>query len=481
MFDGMTLRQNDPQTFGEPGEVTPLSTKIYDWTAGAVLDPIQHPEKYADIFRTSERQTRTVDNVFARDRATEEAYDRRIAAVKAATGQTLDNPMRGQFTERELRRLNRDGPVDPAAIKRQQFEQRLEELRGAHPDQAEALTFGDVDAEARDVARGAEKAAHEASEGANPVAGFVTGMAGGMYAGRRDPLFVGSLFAGPVGAVGKTALARIVDSGIRQGLYNAGLSAIEQPAVQAWRREVGVRSGLEPALENVGFAFLFGAIPGAALRGLHEIGAARGSVERVLNGHPEPGDVDAAVKSVGAGLTETERNAVRIGEDMQAADRVTEVPPPKDMPANWPASMHDDMTAAALKQADDPNAPSPMAVAMTATPDAMPADIRQRIEAANPRDAHEAQVAADEALDDAGRRQGMAVQSAQIAEGADQRLHFGAAYAEAMAANPPARGDPLGKVPFAREDGSPVMLTAKAAAAQGEREANLAMLIRSCK
>jgi hypothetical protein len=43
--------------------------------------------------------------------------------------------------------------------------------------------------------------------------------------------------------------------------------------VQEWRQTLGLRSGVLPAVEQVGMAFLFGVIPGAALRGVHEAGA----------------------------------------------------------------------------------------------------------------------------------------------------------------------------------------------------------------
>lgn len=691
MFDGMQQRDYDPVTFGEPGGNSGFGETLARIGKGGFamagplpipLDPLIHPQPYAEIFNAGERQTRLADNMWALDRATEDVYDRRIAAVRDATGAVLENPARGGYrpTERELRRLSADGPIDPAAYQRQRFDQALDEIRTAHPDKTEALTFGSIEDDAKALAHGAEVEGQKPyPKEVNPIAAGAASFAGAMWAGRRDQLFVASLFAGPVTAAGKTAMARIVSGGLRQGLYNAGISALEQPSVQAWRQEIGARSGVQPALENVGMAFLFGAIPGAGLTATHELTAARPALERVLRGAAEPGDVEAVSKALGDHLSPLEHSALRMGEDMQAADHATLIPPSKDMTANWPLSMHDDLTAAALKRADDPTAPSPEAVAavntirgyldsrglgtrfhgspsevgafeegfygssvnyygasgfyatdaldvahgyanrkgaaapsiyevretkptkiydmessispelrarieemstekygstadlVTSALDENPKNLREffdevrahaaseripadevqegvfhplmdtlgglgfdgmshrgglrtktpehavtiyfdprtaihlrkmsgdelarlrpgvpppdpallaRIEDARPQNAHEAAVAADEALDDFGRAQGMAVTRAQIGEEQTARQATAAAHVEATAGTKIARDDPLGAVPFIDKKGRPDVLTEREIAKIGERETELGMLVRSCQ
>lgn len=459
MFEGLQQREYDPVTFAEP------------LASGS----------FTDMFVAAERQQRLVNNSFAADQSREELYERRIAAVLAATGTKLENPERGGYslTERELRRLTREagGPINPMEHRRSLFEQKLADLRAAHPDKAEALTFGDLEAEGREIAKAAEIEGSR-DNAANPIVSFAASVAGGIWGHRRDPLFVGSLFAGPVSATGKTALARIVDSGMRQGLYNAGITAMEQPSVQAWRNEIGVKSGVEPALENVGMAFLFGMIPGMAFRGVHELVTARPAMERVLRGSPEPGDVETVTKALGDNLSPFEQAMLRAGDDMVTADRTIIPAAMKDVPPE----LHHDLTAAALRRADDPAAPSPEAVAAVRESNELtdPA-LQARIAEANPLDLHEARVAADDALDDFGRAQGMAVTRDQIGEEQAVRIATASSYVEAAAEAKPARGDPLGKVPFTREDGSPTLLTPSAAAKIGEREAELGMLIRSCK
>lgn len=434
-----------------------------------------------DSFNTAvslaERKQRLVDNAFAAEQAREEAYQRRIAAVKAATGIQLENPERGGYSlsERDLRRLTQEngGPIDPMAHRRNVFEEKLAEIRAANPDQAEALMFPDVTEEAKSIAKQAE------IEGERPndltaIGNIAASVIGGAWGSRRDPLFVGSLFAGPTSAIGKTVTARIASSALFQGLYNAGIAVAEQPDVQAWRQEIGVRSGLQPAMENVGMALLFGAIPGAAFRGLHEAMAAKPSIERVLRGAPEPGDVDTALRTVGSDLQPNEAAAVRMGEQMIEADKAVLPPAARGVPDD----LHNDMTAAALRAADDPiNSPAPEAVAaLRSEPD--PA-LAARIAEAEPRTEREALMAATEALEETGTKSTNARLTGDLGRPALEPPPVRTPE-EIAAAKLPAK-DPLEKVPFVRDDGTPALLSKKAAAELGQREAEFAMLVRSCK
>jgi hypothetical protein len=164
-------------------------------------------------------------NAFAEDRALEEAYDAQIKTVKDATGVQLDNPMRGGYNAEAAARAKRtrqlrepDDGLSAPQYRAQQYQQKLAELRDKHPD----LDVGDLNTMARNIAKGTEGEVSDADANANlgPVSKMAAGFAGGLWAGRRDPLFVGSLFAGPTSAVGKAALTRIVTSGLMQGAYN---------------------------------------------------------------------------------------------------------------------------------------------------------------------------------------------------------------------------------------------------------------------
>jgi hypothetical protein len=361
MFDGMQRAPDygAPTSFfgDDPGDdsssfaermrqVSMLPARGAAVVAGAAIDPAIHPDNYRDLFVAAERQQRLVNNAFASSRATEEAYDNQIAQVKDATGEQLENPLRGGYALEARKRIKDEmfagggvQSIDTAGgepeYQTRIFDEKLAALRQKHPE----LPEFDLRKEAETIAAGAETGMETAQAAKmNPLAAFGAQMAGSMWAGRRDPLFVGSMFLGPTTAVGRTALARIVSSGIKQGLYNAGVSLAEQPAVQAWRQEVGLKSGIEPSLENIGYAALSGLIPGAAFQGLHEVmgAASREAIERVLAGHPEPGDATAATTTINdvleraqdqirgvpyGAFTDIQTRAVEAGERMQEADQ----------------------------------------------------------------------------------------------------------------------------------------------------------------
>lgn len=626
MFD-FTMRNEPPVTSwaDEPGTNLPMSEYVAKVAGGVVrstppgmatlagIDILRNPEPYGALFTAAERQTRLVDNVFAEERSKEEAYDRQIAAVKEATGVELQNPLRGGYAQDARRRIRdevRAGGMSPIDAKggipeyqRRLYDENLAAVREKHPDLPQAdLAVSTI---ARSIAAEAE-GVKPSTDGLDPVAAFGASMAGGLWAGRRDPLFVGSLFAGPTAAVGATTTARIASAGLFQGLFNAGLSALEQPTVQAWRADIGAKSGVLPALENVGLAFVFGAIPGAIFRGAHEATAARGAIERVMAGRPEPGDFEVATKATQSAATperpaahpeahglgwsvdpdraappadrpsvvsktefrpfgpseqlgvksvsvdgemvaradvtmgsdgnlviqkiETldaakrrgyatklvrdlaeefpnaeirttartdagsaffrgafdsesgnvpldtrrpvpvDQRAVRMGEQMAEADKALIPPAGREVAPE----LHDDMMAAALKRADDPDAPAPEAVAALRQPD--PA-LAARVEEANPQTIQEAQVAATEVLEERGTK----ATATRLSDELAQPTLEAPTPADLEALPKPARNDPLGKIPYVREDGTPTTITAAQAAKIGERESTMSMLVRSCK
>lgn len=354
MFDALKAKDEGPVTWAEPDDGSSFSSVLQRavqaparygaMAAMAPADIALHPETYGAIFTAAERQQRLVNNMFADERSLEEAYDQRIAAVRTATGQELENPLRGGYAQaarRQIQQEVRAGGMQPIDAKggipeyqRRIFDQEYAALREKHPD----LPDGDLRREASDIAKQAEEGMGTAAgaPGVNPAGSLVAQFGGSMWASRRDPIFVGSMFLGPTSAMGKTVIARMATSGLIQGAYNAGLAALEQPAVQAWRREAGLRSGTEPAIENVGMAFLSGLIPGAALKGgqevlAHNFQAARPAIERAMSGNPEPGDaeliagvMERARAAQHEALSPIETRAIKTGEDMQAADRATE-------------------------------------------------------------------------------------------------------------------------------------------------------------
>ena len=163
----------------------------------------------------------------------------------------------------------------------------------------------------------------------DPFLKFGTGFAGSMWGSRRDPLFIGSLVAGPTTAIGKMALQRVVTSAMIQGGFNAGLSLAEAPAVQAWREKLGMEHGVMPTLEEAGMAALFGMIPGAGIQGLKELA---GPVSRLLRGKPEAGDAAKLQEKFPA--PPAAADAVRHAEEAVHADAeiIDTVKPPEAPP-----------------------------------------------------------------------------------------------------------------------------------------------------
>lgn len=498
MFDLLQSRAAEgPVTFGEPGSGSTFASTMFRASQAAAsltdplaraqigLDVVRNRDAYGELFRTAERQQRLVDNVFAETRAQEEVYDRWIKQARETANIELENPLRGGYAQ-EARRQIRDevrgggmtsidgsGGVPERQLRI--FNDRVAEVRAAHPD----LQIGDVAGEARGVAREAEHEAQQAGKAdVNPLLGLGAQFAGGLWAGRRDPIFMGSLFAGPTSAIGKAALTRVATSGLFQGAFNAGVSALEQPAVQEWRREVGLRSGVLPAVENVGLAFLFGLIPGAAIRGVQEEMAriARPAALRMIEGRPRDGDVETVARSLDDMLDDDTRATMRAGDEMQRADAaITERPA-----AGVTPEQHDSLNAAALRQADDPlNQPSPEAVAHFDQQEAAPpAQARQEIEtrvaAEQPQTRREAEMIASEVIEEHSTR----AEAVRTREELDRPALPPAPEPEPVTGR---SRDPLEKVPWIRDDGTPTTLTRKQLAAVSERDDNFALLVRSCK
>ncbi len=98
-----------------------------------------------------------------------------------------------------------------------------------------------------------------------------------------------------------------------------------------------------------------------------------------------------------------------------------------------------------------------------------------RVADAQPRDLHEAQMAATEALEQDGTKATVERVREDI-----ERPALPERVIDEGAPKIPSK-DPLSKIPFVRDDGTPQMLSASQAAKIGEKESTFAMLVRSCK
>lgn len=327
----------------------PDLSDIYATKFGAVTyaEPMSDTP-LADVVRTNERNTRLTENMVSETAAREEAYDNRIRAIKTATGIELENPERGGYSidaRKAIRQAVIAGDMSPIdetggipTYQKRIFDQKVAELQVKHPDLTDTIT-GSIDEQGRGLAAESSRdLARAMDQPINPFLKYGAAFAGGMWGSRRDPIFLGSLFAGPVTATGRTAFARVARSALNQGLFNAGITAVEQPAVQAWHAKIGQETGVKPFIEDVGMAFLLGTIPGAAITGLHE---AATPLRRLLAGRPEAGDFGKVKKILQptepASISAPEEvsiqeRTVRAGEDSLAADRaVLTEPAPMDV------------------------------------------------------------------------------------------------------------------------------------------------------
>jgi hypothetical protein len=497
-----------------------------------------------DIFSAAERAQRLGDNIVSEAAAREKVYDRRIEAVRQATGVTLENPERGGYgleARGHLREDMRNGDLSPidekagvAPYRRRVFDRKVADLQATHP----VLEFGDIDEEAHALgAQARQDVARAGLQDVNPVLGFGAGMLGTMWGSRRDPMVLASLFAGPSTAIGKLALARVATSALGQGFYNAGITALEQPAVQDWHAKIGMETGIKPALQDVGMAFLAGMIPGAAIEGTGiAIGKAAPALKRLMRGEPEPGDAAKVTEALAPDPASVDARAMQAGEESVVADRavLTERPPatagqeappplepvrtaeappltaaagaaaeppavpeaaPRVEPAAVPGEppltaaagaaatdtrpLHDDLVAAALKRADDPEAPSPQAVAAIEPGGADP-ELQARIEQANPRTPEEAMAAADEALDDFGRRDGMADLMERMRAAREEEEETTRQWLGDETAAKPEDEDIMNRVPMMRNDGTVELRSEQAVRRDGNVEDLHAELVRSC-
>lgn len=447
----------------------------------------EHP--YADIFSAAAQNELVAgtDNLVAEPAAREQAYDARIRAIKDQTGIELENPERGGYSIAARKAIRAEviaggmSPIDePGGIPAYQkriFDQKVAELQQKHPD----LTVGDINAEARDIAHrsGDELGRAMGQSDLNPILKYGAEFAGSLYGERRNPLFLGSLFAGPSSAVGETVLARIASSALYQGLYNAGLTAAAQPAVQEWQAKIGRENGVVPALQDVGMAFVMGMIPGAAIEGVKELA---GPLRRLMSGRPEPGDLAKAGEGLGT-VQPPAAAAMRAGEESLAADGAALAGPvPKDVPAE----LHDDLIGAALKRADDPAAPSPEAVAaVQARPEeaASPisSELQDRIEQAAPQTPADAMRAADEALDDFGRRDGMSALRERLRAGREAEERATEDWLNSEDRLKHETGDIMNKIPMLDANDNVVHRSEGYVRQMGDLEDAKAALVRSCK
>ncbi|TCD15143.1 hypothetical protein [Oricola cellulosilytica] len=256
-----------------------------------------------------------IDNTMARSRAIEEAYDRRIDAIREATGAKLANPARSAFSgmpDREELAFMRPGENRYAAARRR-FGLELAALVEKFPgDQNAIAAHRPIEEDARAIAREADEQLALYSSSRPGFGKWMAVLGGGVAGSLRDPIQVTTLLIGGGPGAARTVAGRILTAAAREAVVNGAVEAALQPMVQAWRKEAGLDAGIDEALRNVLFAAGMGAGFGAIVQGGTE------AVRTLRRAPPEAVDRASEALAGETGIRERLRRA--IGGDARAAE-----------------------------------------------------------------------------------------------------------------------------------------------------------------
>lgn len=231
---------------------------------------------------------RYVDNFNAESVSRNKVIDARIKAIHAATGEQLHNPYYESYSDFQ-NRMN--AGEDPSKNKFSQlietFDADLKGLAVKYPQHAKTI-LGDKSniEEGLDVSRDAQARFDKAIK--NPELGTAArvgiSIAGFLGAATRDPIQVATAFAGAGAGTGANVAVRIAKVMAIDGIISAAVEVPLQIKAQAYRKKIGIKSGFEDGLKNVGIAALFGAGIGGAVQGAREVvGAIRAKTGRSLS------------------------------------------------------------------------------------------------------------------------------------------------------------------------------------------------------
>jgi hypothetical protein len=386
-------REREGQTFATGEEFRSVTETLGDAWRRALIEGQRYAEGYSEadldringaqgrLFTAARRSTELVDSWAARSNAMAEAYDNRIETVRRVTGVTLENPERNAYykeAEADYRLLREQGAItlhdvqngDSFAsrrieLQRAVFNRKVDELAQSQPDKASALIFGQsIEEQAKAIAASAAAELDNGRKDVGGAAGFVTEIGGAMAGIWRDPANVAALFAGAGPGTAANITARLGQVFLREGAINAGVEALQQPDIQAWRRDLALKSGLEPALENIGIAFLFGGAIGGGVQGLREAFGAtaarlsdtdRAAIGNVLRGEASVAEVEQAAKAMGVELDDAARADLALAGRFGADDATLPEPP-----AGVARGDHNEALVDAVRLAEDPDAPPPV-------------------------------------------------------------------------------------------------------------------------
>lgn len=247
------------------------------------------PSSFAEVAGAAYESQVAQRNLFRMRLDSEALYDRRIDAIKAATGIEIMNPLRAGGVLRRHRAATEGLPDDLFA----QWDADVRRLSEQFPDHRGIIRADETPLApllARMQATEKNSAEVMARRGASPTMLSGVPLVGGIAdAGKymvTDPAAAAASLFGtmrgmfsdpvevPMNVLGMAVGAGSVGLGARQllwgavknGAANAAVEAVQQPFVQGWRKKAGLESGVGHALDDIAGAFFLGGAIDAGAR-----------------------------------------------------------------------------------------------------------------------------------------------------------------------------------------------------------------------
>lgn len=345
-----------------------------------------------DLAPYSYRQTLLADLSNSRRIALESSFDGIIDALQKASGVRLENPERGGYFDEADRRaiaqeqwesVDRNGfDARRAQARRDVFNEKVDELTRSRPEVADALAAARIDFDPAMIVRRAELEYEARARDKGLAVQLGAGLLGGLAASLRDPVQMQTLLLGGGPGTARTMLARLGQVAMRESALNAGIVALMQPEVQDWRNQVGLESGVMPALENIGMAAIFGGVFGGGIAGVGEVfrhvkGVAqladlgdRQAVEAVLRGYASADETERALRALNIELTPEMRAELKTLRAADRADTATLPAAPEGVAPDAHVSALRDAVHRAENPVDAPPPEVPLPLGSVTTDDA---------------------------------------------------------------------------------------------------------------
>jgi hypothetical protein len=219
------------------------------------------PLPFAEKFKIDVTAADQGGTVFGQTLATQEAYQTYIDKVEKATGERLTHPLSlGWHWDGSPLPFESYTHVDTFKA----FDDQAQALAKKRPEHAEMiLQKPSPEATLRGNERKAEDAWLRSDHG---VKRWAEWLAASAYSAGGDPVNWLTGMYGPTATVGR-GVSPMFKMAAKQFMFNAGGEAVQQPIIQAWRKQAEVDYGLQQALFAMGMSGAFGAVADFGIRG----------------------------------------------------------------------------------------------------------------------------------------------------------------------------------------------------------------------